>query len=76
VPLERILTDTRILDVLLHNSDRHHGHLLHGEHWAIRSQVCGRSTACVPFGVCPSGVVSFSLSLSLSLSLSHQPGSQ
>jgi len=37
VPLSRLLSDTRILDVLLHNSDRHHGHFLHGEHWAIRN---------------------------------------
>ena len=28
-----ILSDTRILDVLLHNSDRHHGHFLYGDHW-------------------------------------------
>jgi len=30
-----LLSDTRILDVLLHNSDRHHGHFLLGEHWAV-----------------------------------------
>jgi len=29
-----LLSDTRILDVLLQNSDRHHGHFLWGEHWA------------------------------------------
>lgn len=29
-----LLSDTRILDVLLHNSDRHHGHFLLGPHWA------------------------------------------
>ncbi|GAB4823126.1 hypothetical protein N2152v2_010172 [Parachlorella kessleri] len=29
-----LLSDTRILDVLLHNSDRHHGHFLLGRHWA------------------------------------------
>eukprot|EP01025_Chloroclados_australasicus_P058472 TRINITY_DN7346_c0_g1_i1.p1 TRINITY_DN7346_c0_g1~~TRINITY_DN7346_c0_g1_i1.p1 ORF type:complete len:562 (-),score=56.32 TRINITY_DN7346_c0_g1_i1:2475-4160(-) len=28
-----LLSDTRILDVLLHNSDRHHGHFLLGQHW-------------------------------------------
>lgn len=28
-----LLSDTRILDVLLHNSDRHHGHFLLGKHW-------------------------------------------
>ncbi len=33
VPKEALLSDTRILDVLLHNSDRHHGNLLMGEHW-------------------------------------------
>lgn len=30
---EALLSNTRILDVLLHNSDRHHGHFLHGRHW-------------------------------------------
>jgi len=35
VSLARLLSDTRILDVLLRNSDRHHGHILFGEHWAI-----------------------------------------
>eukprot|EP00898_Chlorokybus_atmophyticus_P000399 jgi/Chlat1/135/Chrsp1S03228 len=34
VPVERLLSDTRILDVLLNNSDRHAGHFLLGEHWA------------------------------------------
>lgn len=29
-----LLSDARILDVLLQNSDRHHGHFLFGEHWA------------------------------------------
>lgn len=33
VPKDVLLSDTRILDVLLHNSDRHHGHFLFGEHW-------------------------------------------
>lgn len=40
-PMERwgvdpavLLSDTRILDCLLHNSDRHHGHFLLGPHWA------------------------------------------
>lgn len=28
-----LLSDTRVLDVLLHNSDRHHGHFLLGRHW-------------------------------------------
>jgi len=30
---EVFLSNTRILDVLLHNSDRHHGHFLMGDHW-------------------------------------------
>ena len=30
---EVFLSDTRILDVLLHNSDRHQGHFLYGKHW-------------------------------------------
>merc|ERR1711959_759518 len=30
---EVFLSDTRILDVLIHNSDRHHGHFLFGKHW-------------------------------------------
>lgn len=34
VPRDVLLSDTRILDVLLHNSDRHHGHFLFGRHWA------------------------------------------
>jgi len=29
-----LLSDCRILDVLLHNSDRHLGHYLYGHHWA------------------------------------------
>ncbi|CAM6101065.1 unnamed protein product [Calypogeia fissa] len=33
VSLPLLLSDTRILDVLLNNSDRHHGHFLYGEHW-------------------------------------------
>mmetsp|Transcript_16712 Transcript_16712/g.42855 ORF Transcript_16712/g.42855 Transcript_16712/m.42855 type:complete len:557 (-) Transcript_16712:206-1876(-) len=33
IPKEVLLSDTRILDVLLHNSDRHHGHFLMGSHW-------------------------------------------
>jgi hypothetical protein len=28
-----VLSDTRVLDVLLHNSDRHSGHFLFGRHW-------------------------------------------
>lgn len=31
--MDVLLSDTRILDVLLHNSDRHHGHFLHAPHW-------------------------------------------
>eukprot|EP00245_Coleochaete_scutata_P001380 TRINITY_DN11688_c0_g1_i2.p1 TRINITY_DN11688_c0_g1~~TRINITY_DN11688_c0_g1_i2.p1 ORF type:complete len:733 (-),score=140.77 TRINITY_DN11688_c0_g1_i2:561-2759(-) len=34
VSVARLLSDTRILDVLLNNSDRHHGHFLYGDHWA------------------------------------------
>ncbi|KAL3694317.1 hypothetical protein R1sor_007968 [Riccia sorocarpa] len=34
VSVAMLLSDTRILDVLLNNSDRHHGHFLFGEHWA------------------------------------------
>eukprot|EP00897_Mesotaenium_endlicherianum_P003359 jgi/Mesen1/3050/ME000018S02353 len=34
VPVAHLLSDTRILDVLLNNSDRHHGHFLYGKHWA------------------------------------------
>eukprot|EP00850_Spirogloea_muscicola_P017964 SM000159S01795 [mRNA] locus=s159:323450:327274:- [translate_table: standard] len=34
VPVATMLSDTRILDVLLNNSDRHHGHFLFGEHWS------------------------------------------
>ena len=33
VPQALLLSDTRILDVLLHNSDRHHGHFLFGPGW-------------------------------------------
>ena len=33
VPSEPFLSDTRILDVLIHNSDRHRGHFLEGHHW-------------------------------------------
>jgi hypothetical protein len=29
-----VLSDARILDVLIQNSDRHHGHFLFAEHWA------------------------------------------
>ena len=32
-PAAALLSDTRILDVLLANSDRHHGHFLLGSHW-------------------------------------------
>ena len=32
-PKELLLSNTRILDTLLHNSDRHHGHFLLGRHW-------------------------------------------
>jgi hypothetical protein len=34
VSVARLLSDTRVLDVLLNNSDRHSGHFLYGEHWA------------------------------------------
>ncbi|GJP53635.1 hypothetical protein CLOM_g12787 [Closterium sp. NIES-68] len=34
VSVAHLLSDTRILDVLLNNSDRHHGHFLFGQHWA------------------------------------------
>lgn len=34
VPVARLLSDTRILDMLLNNSDRHRGNFLFGEHWA------------------------------------------
>lgn len=37
-----LLSDTRILDVLLHNSDRHHGHFLLGRHWSKGEWVDGR----------------------------------
>jgi hypothetical protein len=37
-----LLSDTRILDVLLHNSDRHHGHFLVGPHWALGTKGDGR----------------------------------
>ncbi|QDZ23577.1 hypothetical protein HOP50_10g61160 [Chloropicon primus] len=33
VPDPVFLSNTRILDALIHNSDRHHGHFLHGKHW-------------------------------------------
>ena len=33
VDKERLLSDTRILDVLLQNSDRHMGHFMHAPHW-------------------------------------------
>ncbi|CAI5470957.1 unnamed protein product [Closterium sp. Yama58-4] len=33
VSVAHLLSDTRILDVLLNNSDRHHGHFLFGQHW-------------------------------------------
>lgn len=32
-PKELLLSNTRVLDTLLHNSDRHHGHFLLGRHW-------------------------------------------
>jgi hypothetical protein len=32
-PKDLLLSNTRILDTLLHNSDRHHGHFLLGRHW-------------------------------------------
>ena len=30
-----VLSDTRIFDVLLQNSDRHAGHFLFGRHWTL-----------------------------------------
>jgi hypothetical protein len=30
---KQVLSDTRVMDVLLGNSDRHHGHFLFAEHW-------------------------------------------
>lgn len=36
-----LLSDTRILDVLIQNSDRHKGHYLLGEHWAEGSESSG-----------------------------------
>lgn len=38
VSQEKLLSDTRILDVLLHNSDRHHGHFLHAQHWSLNGE--------------------------------------
>ena len=38
----RLLSDTRVLDVLLQNSDRHLGHFQHGEHWVARDARPGR----------------------------------
>ena len=34
VSVARLLSDTRVLDCLLNNSDRHHGHFLFGPHWS------------------------------------------
>ncbi len=31
---DALLSDTKILDVLIQNSDRHHGNFLRGQHWA------------------------------------------
>jgi len=38
VTQEKLLSDTRVLDILLQNSDRHHGHFLYGEHWHLREK--------------------------------------
>lgn len=35
IPKDILLSDTRVLDVLLHNSDRHSGHFLMARHWAL-----------------------------------------
>ena len=32
-PKDLLLSNTRVLDTLLHNSDRHHGHFLLSRHW-------------------------------------------
>jgi hypothetical protein len=42
VDAELLLSDTRVLDVLLHNSDRHAGHFLMGRHWALGKWEDGR----------------------------------
>lgn len=39
---EVLLSDTRVLDVLLQNSDRHLGHFVMGEHWSHGQWVQGR----------------------------------
>ncbi|KAG2454586.1 hypothetical protein HYH02_000427 [Chlamydomonas schloesseri] len=39
IPSATVLSDTRILDVLIQNSDRHAGHFLYAEHWADGSYV-------------------------------------
>ncbi|KAG2482261.1 hypothetical protein HYH03_018804 [Edaphochlamys debaryana] len=41
VPSAVLLSDTRILDVLIQNSDRHAGHFLYAEHWADGDYVGG-----------------------------------
>ena len=47
IGVDHLLSDTRILDVLLQNSDRHHGHLLFGPHWCKTKE--DGSAAMVPF---------------------------
>jgi len=47
---EVFLSDTRILDVLIHNSDRHHGHFLYGKHWLDASTSASSSNGVVAGG--------------------------
>eukprot|EP00887_Chlorella_sp_A99_P007513 scaffold2.g7513.t1 len=42
---DAFLSDTRILDVLIHNSDRHRGHFLCGRHWAVDDAAVLAATA-------------------------------
>ena len=44
-----VLSDTRVLDVLLQNSDRHSGHFLFGRHWT-EGWVEGEDRGGAPFG--------------------------
>jgi hypothetical protein len=48
---EVFLSDTRILDVLIHNSDRHHGHFLYGKHWLAASTSASSSNGIVAGGL-------------------------
>jgi hypothetical protein len=40
-----VLSDTRVLDVLLQNSDRHSGHFLFGRHWTEGGQASSAGTS-------------------------------